>query len=310
MGDKGTFWLPESGSTLSPGLDSLFYFTYWISVVIFVAVTVAVIVFAIKYRRRNDSDIPPIVHENKLLETAWIVVPTILVLIVFTWGFRSFLKLHSPPANAYEIQVTAKQWLWDYTYPNGKTSTGDLVVPVDRPVRLVMTSTDVLHSFFVPAFRVKQDVVPNRYSSVWFEATGQGEYHILCTEYCGTQHSGMLGSVIVQSAEDFDAWLQSGVEDMAPAEYGALLYTQQNCNVCHSVDGTRLVGPTLLGLFGRQTTFTDGTTAVADENYIMESIVNPMAKIVEGYPPGMPTIYSSFDSDQLNALVAFIKEQQ
>ena len=310
MGDQGTFWLPESGSTLSPELDALFYFVYWLSVVIFIAVTIAVVVFAIKYRRRSDSDVPPIVHESKILETAWIVVPTILVLIVFTWGFRNFLKLNTPPANAYEIQVTGKQWIWDYTYPNGKKSTGDLHVPVDRPVRLVMTSDDVLHSFFVPAFRVKMDVVPNRYSSVWFEATVTREHPILCTEYCGTQHSGMMGNVVVQSSEDFDAWLQSGVEDMAPEEYGALIYTQQNCNVCHSLDGSRLVGPSFQGVFGMQRNFTDGTSGVVDENYLIESIVNPMAKVVESYPPGMPTIYSSLDSDQLNALVAFIKEQQ
>ncbi len=311
MGDKGTFWLPESASTLSPELDALFYFVYWLSVAIFLAVTFAVIYFAVEYRRRDENEVPPIVHENKALEAAWIVIPTILVLIVFTWGFRSYLKLNTPPPNSYEINVTAKQWLWEFTYPNGKTSTGEMHVPVDRPIRVVMNSTDVLHSFFVPAFRVKQDIIPNRYTSVWFEATDVGEHDIFCTEYCGTQHSGMLGKVIVESASAFNTWVNtSDSENMTPVEYGAVLYQQQTCVACHSLDGSRKVGPSFLGLFGRQVSFTDGTSAVADENYILESIVNPAAKIVDTYPPGMPPGYASLPPEQLNALVAFIKEQQ
>lgn len=310
MGDQGTFWLPEGASTLSPELDALYYFVYWLSVAIFVGVTIAVVYFAAKYKRKSDNEVPPIVHESKILEAASIVIPTILVLIVFTWGFRSYLKLNTPPPNSYEIQATGKQWLWEFTYPNGKTSTGDMYVPVDRPVRVVMKSTDVLHSFFVPAFRIKQDVLPNRYSSVWFEATSAGEYDLLCTEYCGTQHSGMLGKVIVQSASEFDTWVNSVESFESPAEYGAVLYERQTCNVCHSLDGTRLVGPSFQGLFGRTTTFTDGTSLVADENYILESIVNPTAKVVDTYPPGMPTTYASLESEQLDALVAFIKEQQ
>ncbi len=310
MGENGTFWLPEGASTLSPELDSLFYFVYWISVIIFVAVTVAIIIFAIKYRRRHEYDVPPIVHESRILEAAWIVVPTILVMIVFTWGFKSFLKLYTPPPNSYEIRVTAKQWLWEFTYPNGAKSTGDLHVPVDRPVKLIMTSDDVLHSFFVPAFRVKQDIIPNRYSSVWFEATRQGEFHILCTEYCGTQHSGMLGKVVVESAQDFETFLQADISLLLPEERGAILYDQQNCAACHSLDGSRRVGPSFQGLFGKENAYTDGSTGTADENYILESIINPMAKVVEGYPPGMPTIYSGLDREELDALVAFIKEQQ
>ena len=311
MGDKGTFWLPESASTLSPELDALFYFVYWLSVAIFLAVTFAVIYFAVEYRRRDENEVPPIVHENKALEAAWIVIPTILVLIVFTWGFRSYLKLNTPPPNSYEINVTAKQWLWEFTYPNGKTSTGEMHVPVDRPIRVVMNSTDVLHSFFVPAFRVKQDIIPNRYTSVWFEATDVGEHDIFCTEYCGTQHSGMLGKVIVESASAFNTWVNtSDSENMTPVEYGAVLYQQQTCVACHSLDGSRKVGPSFLGLFGRQVSFTDGTSAVADENYILESIVNPAAKIVDTNPPGMPPGYASLPPEQLNALVAFIKEQQ
>ena len=311
MGDKGTFWLPESASTLSPELDALFYFVYWLSVAIFLAVTFAVIYFAVEYRRRDENEVPPIVHENKALEAAWIVIPTILVLIVFTWGFRSYLKLNTPPPNSYEINVTAKQWLWEFTYPNGKTSTGEMHVPVDRPIRVVMNSTDVLHSFFVPAFRVKQDIIPNRYTSVWFEATDVGEHDIFCTEYCGTQHSGMLGKVIVESASAFNTWVNtSDSENMTPVEYGAVLYQQQTCVACPSLDGSRKVGPSFLGLFGRQVSFTDGTSAVADENYILESIVNPAAKIVDTYPPGMPPGYASLPPEQLNALVAFIKEQQ
>src|SRR5690606_31233711 len=181
MGDRGTFWLPEAASTVAGDVDALFYFVYWISVVIFFLVVAVMTYFMIKYRRRTPQDRPSVVHESKVLEATWIIVPLILVLIVFTWGFRVFLQLGVAPPDAYDIQVTGHKWSWQFEYPNG-VSSAELHVPVDRPVRLNMSSVDVLHSFFIPAFRVKQDVLPNRYTSIWFEATRVDTFQIFCTE--------------------------------------------------------------------------------------------------------------------------------
>ncbi len=308
MGDKGTFWMPEQASTLAPEIDGLFYFVFWISVILFVAVIGAMTYFAIRYRRRGDGEHEPApLAEHKSVEVAWILGPLVLVLLVFTWGFRAYLKQNIAPADAYPIQVRASSWAWNFTYPNGSAIGMELRVPVDRPVKLTMSSDDVLHSFFVPSFRVKFDVLPNRYTSVWFEATEVGEFDIFCTEYCGTGHSAMNAKVIVQSQEEFDEWLaSSGMGDMTPVEYGQVLFRQQNCVVCHSIDGTRAVGPSMKGILGRTTQFTDGTSLVADENYILESIVNPAARVVNTYPPAMPGTYASLPAEQLDALVAYL----
>lgn len=312
MGDKGTLWLPEQASTVAGDIDSLFYFVYWVSVVFFIGVVGAMTYFAVRYRRRSPHDRPEPVHESKLLEVAWIVVPTILVLIVFTWGFKSFMTLSVSPPGSYEITVRAQKWSWTFEYPNGVISAGELHVPVGRPVRLNMSSSDVLHSFFIPAFRVKQDIVPDRYSSIWFEATKQDTFQAYCTEYCGTQHSGMLAKVVVHSQDDFNTWLQeSGIDpDASPAERGKIIFEQRACNSCHSVDGSRIVGPTMLGLFGSQRQFEDGTSATADENFIRESILDPMAKVAQGYPPAMAPVFGDLTAEDMDNLIAYIKEQQ
>ena len=314
MGDNGTLWLPERASTLAPGIDHLFYFILWASIALFVLVIGAMVYLAYKYRRRSAQDRPRLVTESKLLELSWIVVPTILVLVVFTWGFQTYIKIGVAPPDAYEIQVRGVQWIWNFEYPNGTTSTGELRVPANRPVRLNMISEDVLHSFFVPAFRVKHDVIPNRYSSIWFETTREGEFEIFCTEYCGTQHSAMGGKVIAMAPEEFNEWVETGGAqpgDMEPAEYGELLYTQQGCNACHSVDGSQGVGPTWQGLYGKENhQMADGTTLTADANYLREAIVEPSAKIVAGYQNIMPASYSSLTEEQLNALIAYMEELQ
>ncbi len=311
MGENGNVWLPEGASTLAPSIDSLFYFVLIVSTILFVGVVAAMAYFAIRYRRRNASDIPSPVHESRLLEISWVVIPTILVLIVFSWGFRLYVEQGVAPPDSYKIQVQAKQWLWEFEYPNGAKAVNELRVPVDRPVQLTMSSADVIHSLFIPSFRVKYDVLPNRYTSVWFQATKTGEYDLFCTEYCGTQHSGMLAKVIVLTQDAFNEWLKTGggnFEDMPLPEYGALLYEQQACVTCHSVDGTPKVGPTFKGLFGKNEQ-TESGSITADENYIRESIIEPQAHIVAGYPPVMPS-YASLDERQVSALIAFIQEQQ
>ena len=311
MEDNGTLWLPERASTMAGEVDALFYFIYWVSVVLFIGVMGAMVFFMYKYRRRSEADRPAPIKESKLIEASWIIVPTILVFIVFTWGFKTFIKLGVAPPNAYEINVRALKWAWQFEYPNGAVS-NELHVPVSRPVKLRMSSSDVLHSFFVPEFRVKHDVVPNRYTYVWFEATRQDTFQVYCTEYCGTRHSYMLAPVIVQSQDEFNQWLAESLvdESATPAERGALLYQQQACNGCHSLDGAAGVGPTFQGLFGAQRVFTDGATATADENYLRESILQPNAKVVQGFGPVMPAAYGGLSEEELSALIAFIQEQQ
>lgn len=311
MNDGGSFWLPEALSTLAPEVDSLFYFVTWASAILFFGVVGAMIYLAIRYRRRSEEHIPAPVEPSKVIEVSWIVFPTVLVLIVFIWGFKVYIRQNVAPPDSYEIRVTASSWKWDFEYPNGTISTGELHVPVDRPVRMVMSSTDVLHSFFIPVFRVKQDVLPDRYSSVWFQATKEGEYDIFCTEYCGMGHAAMLAKVVVESQDEFEEWLATaGVdEDMPLPEYGEQLYNQQQCVACHSIDGSPGIGPTLQGLFGSQEQLADGSTATVDENYLRESILEPGAKIVAGYQNVMPAAYSNMNERQINALIEFIKEQ-
>jgi cytochrome c oxidase subunit 2 len=307
---KGSFWLPEQASTLAPEIDSLFYFVTWVSVVLFVLVVGAMLYLAYRYRRRSPEDRPTLVHENPIVEISWVVIPTILVLIVFTWGFKGYVKQAVAPPNAYEIQAVAQQWNWLFEYPNG-TQTDTLYVPVDRPVRVNMSSVDVLHSFYIPAFRVKHDVLPNRYTSVWFEATKPGMYEIFCTEYCGRDHSRMNKYVKAVSQQEFNDWLETGgaADDLPLPEYGEILYTQQGCNSCHSIDGSRKVGPTFKGLYGMENrALADGSTVTADDNYLRESILNPNAKVAEGYQQGvMPSAYAELTERQLSALIAYIE---
>jgi len=305
MGENG-IWLPNASSSLAGEVDSLFWFVFWVSTIIFAMVVLAKLYFVFKYKRKSESEVPQPVHESKLLEATWIVVPTILVLIVFTWGFDVFVKLSSAPPDAYQITVRGKQWVWEYEYAEGVVTAQDLYVPAGRPVKLLMSSVDVLHSFYVPEFRIKHDVLPNRYTTVWFEANEPGEYQIYCTEYCGTAHSGMLGKVIALREDDFQAWIIEQSQDMPPAELGAQVYNVQ-CSVCHAIDGSRKIGPPLNGLFGTERAFTDGSTATADESYIRDSILNPGSKIVEGYPPAMPNGFGTLSAKQLDGLVAYIK---
>lgn len=302
--------LPDAASTLASEVDTLFNFVNVLSVLIFVGVIGAMFYFIVRYRhRRGTPHTPNPLKENIYVETGWILVPLILSMVIFTWGFKLYLKLNVVPANAYEVQVVAKQWLWEFTYPDGTKSTSELHVPVDTPVKLLMSSQDVLHSFFVPAFRIKFDVLPDRYTSVWFEATKEGEFSLQCTEYCGLQHSGMLGTVVVHSQRGFNEWLESSVDysTLPPAEYGEILYNEQNCNACHTLDGTGAIAPSFQGLFGKTEQIDDGSSVLVDENYLRESIIDPGAQIVAGYQNAMPGIYGSLSAEQLDALIAFIK---
>ncbi len=314
-------WLPSSLSTLAPDIDGPFMFVVWTSALLTVGVVGFALYYMFRYRRRTSEDRTEPVPANHMLEISWIVVPTILVLIVFTWGFKSFVKLNVAPPDAYEIQVIGQKWFWEFEYPNGVRTANEFAVPVDRPVKLIMHSRDVLHSFFIPEFRVKHDVLPNRYTTVWFQATEEtrrpvdendrgGFIQVFCTEYCGTNHSKMGAELRVLSPEDFETWLASrDVGDMTPVEYGALLYRQKTCVACHSIDGSAAVGPTFAGLYDQPNhALADGSTVTADENYLRESILRPQARITAGFQPVMPMF--QFTDDEVSALIEYIKSLQ
>ena len=311
MGESGSLHMPPANSTIAGEVDALFYFIFYTAIVLFVLVMAFTTYFIIRYRRRGERELTSGVAHNTKLEILWTVIPTILVIIVFVWGFKTYLRMNIAPADALEIKATGQKWFWVFDYPNGANSMNDLVVPAGKTVKLLMSSQDVIHSFFVPDFRVKMDVLPNRYTITWFEATNPGEYDIYCTEYCGKGHSEMLGKVKVLSQEDYTEWVASAAVDipegMSLEEAGAQLYTSKACATCHSIDGSPGVAPSFLGKFGSQEALVDGSEVLVDENYVRESILNPQAKIVLGYQPVMPTYQGVLTDRQIDALIAYMK---
>lgn len=312
------FWLPKSASTNAVGVDITFYYILWVCVFFFVLNVVLLVYFAWKYRRIEGKEPEHSPHHNTPLEIFWTVIPIIIVLIMFYVGFKGYMELRTPPSDAYEIQVSGQKWTWNFTYsqPFFYVSTNELHVPVGRPVKLVMTSEDVLHSMFIPVFRVKQDVVPGRYTTLWFNASEVGEYNLFCAEYCGTDHSNMIGKVVVHDPAEFVQWLEKAAnyideipdnDIQALAEAGEMLYNRKGCAQCHTIDGGIDDGPTFKGLFGRTEEFTDGTSLTADENYIRQSILQPLAKVVKGYDPVMPTFQGKLRDKEITAIIEYIK---
>lgn len=311
MSSFSDFLLPPAKSTLASHTDALFNFVNISGFILLAAITAALIYFAIKYRRKSENDVTPVISHHNKLEITWSVVPLILVMVIFGWGFRAFMDLQTPPEDAMEIHVTGQQWLWQFTYANGAKTTGELHVPAGKPVKLIMSSRDVIHSFYVPDYRIKKDVLPNRYTSVWFNAKKPGESVIFCTEYCGTGHSDMMGKVIVHKPDEYQDWLASSKapagSDLSPVEQGKQLVQANACLTCHSTDGSRKIGPSFKGIFGHEVEFADGSKLTVDENYIRESILNPKAKVVKGFSPVMPTFKGSLEDSQIDAIVQYIK---
>lgn len=311
------FFLPSAESTYAANVDALFHFINIVSLILLVGITIAIIYFSVKYRRKSQEDTTPLITHNTTLEVTWTVIPLILILIVFGWGFNDYVEMRTPPANSYEVYVESFSFGWNFEHPNGIREANQLTVPVSQPVRLIMRSRDgdVLHSFFVPQFRLKQDLMPNRYTYAWFEAVRPGEFVYFCTEYCGGGHSMMNGIVRVKTQEEFDAWTEDelgrDLDALPLAELGRLVFTSAGCQGCHSVDGSSRVGPTMAGLFMRERQFTDGTSRIADEDYLVQSIVDPQSQVNVGYPNNMPTIYAQTLSErEILGLVEFIKELQ
>lgn len=310
MNRLSEFMLPPAKSTTAEQTDALFHFINVTSVILLLGITVAIIFFAWKYRRRSDEDVTPVITHNSKLEITWSVIPLILVMIVFSWGFSGYMNLTTPPDDAYEIRVVGKSWLWEFHYETGHVSVNELHFPANRPVKLVMSSDDVLHSLYIPDYRVKMDVLPNRYTSLWFEATETGESIIFCTEYCGRAHSDMLATAHAHSQEDFETWLATAGaadDDMDPVELGEQLVTRNACDTCHSSDGTQLQGPTFQGLWMAEREMEDGEIVTADENYIRESILEPNARITAGYQPVMPSYAGTLNDRQIDAIIEYIK---
>ncbi|WP_069133288.1 cytochrome c oxidase subunit II [Rhodohalobacter halophilus] len=307
------YMLPPAKSTLAGETDALFAFINISSFIFIIGITLTMLYFAWRYRRKSDDDVTPVISHNNILEITWSVIPLILVIIVFSWGYSTYMKKISPPSDAYEVRVVGKSWLWEFHYDNGNVSVNELHVPENRPVKLIMSSDDVIHSFYVPDFRVKMDVLPNRYTSVWFEATEQGESTVYCTEYCGTAHSNMLATVHVHSQEDFEDWLETSGgsgEDLPPVERGEMLVQQNACMTCHSTDGSRLTGPTFQGAWGSDVPLENGETVQFDENYVRESILEPNAKVHQGFQPVMPSYAGTLDDRQIDAIIEYIKTLQ
>jgi cytochrome c oxidase subunit 2 len=304
MFDNFPLW-PVRASTTAGSVDALYIFLVLLSAFMSVAIFIMITVFALRYRRRAGREAEQIEGSN-VLELTWSVVPLAVFMVIFVWGAVIFFQERTPPRGAAEIYVVAKQWMWKLQHEEGHREINELHVPVGRDVKMIMTSQDVIHSFYVPAFRIKQDVLPGRYTTAWFRATRPGTYHLFCAEYCGTQHSGMIGQVVVMEPAQYQAWLTGGTAFGSMAANGESIFLQLGCSTCHRSD-TQGRGPNLVGLFGSKVQLEDGRTVVADENYIRESILNPSAKVTSGFKPIMPVFQGLVSEEQLTALVAFVK---
>jgi cytochrome c oxidase subunit 2 len=304
--------MPNSASNFADATDGIFDALLWISLLCMLGLAFAIVSFCRRYRatsrEANEAAESQVDHSNTL-EITWSIIPLFVVIGVFVVGFKQFVDLKTPPRAAYEVHATGQRWKWGFEYPEGLTHP-ELHVPLGKDVRVLIQSVDVIHSLYIPEFRVKQDAVPGRYTELWFKPTQVGTFPIYCAEYCGTSHSDMLSRVVVHTPEDFQAWVAEEIrkiEAMPLAELGELTFNQAGCSTCHSLDGSAKVGPTFKGVFGRQEKIFGQGTITVDENYIRESILDPQAKLVEGFPPAMPTFKGQLSDRRILGLVEYIK---
>lgn len=297
---------PERASTIASEVDALYFFLVGLSVVMSVLIAALVVTFAIKFHRRHADEVGAQVHGGLVLELAWTFVPFVIAMVIFFWGAKVYLVMANPPAETLNIYIVGKQWMWKVQHTTGQREINQLHVPVGRPVKLIMTSEDVIHNFSIPAMRVKADVIPGRFVQIWFEPTRPGTYQVFCAEYCGTQHSGMIGQVVVMDATAYQAWLSGGAAEGSLASTGEKLFGDLACNTCHRPD-SRGRGPVLQNVFGHPVQLHDGTVVTADENYLRESILTPAAKVTAGFQPVMPAFQGLVSEEQLLALIEYIK---
>jgi cytochrome c oxidase subunit 2 len=299
-------FFPEQASAQAGSVDAIYFFMVAVTAFFSLLIAGLVVYFAARFRRRHQNEVGHAIHGSLALELLWTGIPFVIVMVMFGWGAKVFFDLYRPPAGAMEIHVVGKQWMWKVQHMDGQREINELHVPVGRPVKLIMGSEDVLHSYFIPEFRVKADVIPGRYNVMWFTATRPGNYHLFCAEYCGTKHSGMIGTVTAMQPEDFQAWLAGGRAEDSPVAAGQKLFSDLACNTCHLTDGQGR-GPVLANLFGKQVELESGGTVTFDEVYIRESIVLPQAKITAGFQPVMPTFQGLVSEEQLLQLIAYVR---
>jgi cytochrome c oxidase subunit II len=309
-----SYLLPPQGSAYASEVDDLFMFLVYLSIFFFVLVAGLAIWSVVRYRRKAGRTTPH-TTDHLGLELTWSIVPLIIVIGVFFWGFHGYMKAQIAPNEALEITVVAKKWVWQFEYPDGTRTLNEVHLPVNKPVRFIMTSEDVLHDFYVPEMRVKMDVIPNRYTELWFQPDKEGLFILTCAEYCGKGHSDMMGKVFVDSDEKYKKWVEEGGDEwktMTPEQYGLLLYESKGCSTCHSLDGSPMAGggPSWKGIFGATHKMADGKEFKVDENYIRESIMIPGAKIVAGYENIMPVYQGLLREREINALVNFVKTRK
>ena len=297
---------PDQASTVAARVDNLYFFMIAVSAFFAVVVTVMVVFFAIKYRRRHDDEVGEPIHGSLALELLWTGIPFVIAMVMFVWGSSVYFALARVPEEALDIYAVGKQWMWKFQHREGQREINELHVPVNTPVRMIITSEDVLHDLYFPSFRVKTDAIPGRYTQIWFNATKTGRFHIFCAEYCGTNHSGMIGWVHVLPADEYQAWLAGTTTGESLAQRGEKLFTQLACVTCHNANSQGR-GPVLNGVWGHTVQLANGNTVTADASYVRESILNPTAKIVAGYQPLMPTFQGQVTEEQLLALTEYIK---
>lgn len=309
------FWMPTSASTFAAEVDPLYYFLFWLSVISLVGIVAVMFMFVMKYKAngREDQKVgDDSNHHNTTLEIVWSVIPLFICIFIFVWGFKGFVELRTPPKDTLEIHVQGQKWKWAFTYPNGHIDS-DLHVPVDKDVRIIIESVDVLHSLYIPAFRTKMDAVPGRYTDLWFRATKPGKYPVFCAEYCGTSHSDMLSNAIVHESGGYETWikeigkLQEAEAAKDPAAYGEKMWAEKGCKTCHSTDGSVVVGPSWKGIWGKERPLADGTSVLVDENYILNSLNDPGGQVAKGFTPSMPTYQGQLKNYEVNAITAYIK---
>jgi cytochrome c oxidase subunit 2 len=302
----GTPLFPEAASTIASRVDALYFFLLGLSGFFSLLIAGLIVFFAVIFHRRRRDAVGEQIHGSMTLELAWTGIPLLITMVIFVWGASVYFAMARPPDETLNIYVVGKQWMWKFQHLDGQREINELHIPVGRAVKLITTSEDVIHDFFVPAFRMKADVIPGRYVNIWFQPTKPGRYHLFCAEYCGTRHSGMIGDVIVMEPSEYQTWLSGGAPEGSLASTGAKLFADLACNTCHRPDAQGR-GPVLEGLFGKTVQLQGGGSVTVDEAYVRESILTPSAKITAGFQPIMPTFQGIVTEEQLLALIEYVK---
>jgi cytochrome c oxidase subunit 2 len=297
---------PEQASSMAARVDEFYLFMCLVTAFFTVTISATVIYFAVRYRRRSPDERPGEIHGSMALELTWTIIPLLITVVMFVWATLLFFAQQRTPDDAIQVTVVGKRWMWKLQHMTGQREINELHVPVGKPVRLLLTSEDTIHSFYVPAFRMKKDAVPGRYNETWFRATKPGKYHIFCAEYCGTEHSGMIGWVYAMEPVAYQQWLSGGPPPVSLVDAGQKLFIERNCATCHTPQGAGR-GPILNGLPGSKVLLQGGQETVADDTYLRESILIPAARIVSGYQPVMPTFQGQLGEEDVAALIAYIK---